>query len=575
MSLAFEKIQVVPVRSAATNVDQPVHYHAYLGGSTITYKEVMSTSYSNSQISFTANPPSPSVIIDREVLMKLPVRVTLNGTAAAGTRLIQNPYNAFRQMPIHSVISNLQLTLNNTKMTIESSEVVHEMMCYYDDEKDLENFSLSPAYPDQSQEYSELANLTNRNPLAQWGEKNSGAPFRGGFPYTAISNPVNGTVAYVEATLCEPLMISPLLFGGMNGKGLIGVQNMSVQLNLDANLSRMWSLAAGSGSTITSITVSITAQPSLLFKYISPSPTMELPKSVEYELQNVETYVSELGASQAPGTAYLMNSSNIQLNVVPSHLMIFAKERRGDRTYLTTDSWQSIESIDVSFANVSGILSGADKRELYKISKENGVKKSWQEWCGEAMYIESGGNSVAKHGIGSVLCLKFGKDIALNDPSVSTGVPGTFNLSCRVNLKNQNPSRSISPALYVVPIYAGVLTIKENQAIQQLAVISQNDVLNAADEADEEGAVDGASLEGGKFFGDVAKFARQALPYVRAARKVGQKVASVLPPTPQTQAIRTGLDIAEQVGLGRKQKGGVLVGGAKMSRSELRKALQL
>jgi len=35
------------------------------------------------------------------------------------------------------------------------------------------------------------------------------------------------------------------------------------------------------------------------------------------------------------------------------------------------------------------------------------------------------------------------------------------------------------------------------------------------------------------------------------------------------------LDVAESVGLGRKQKGGVLVGGAKMSRSELRKALQM
>jgi len=572
MSLSFEKIEVVPVRSAATNVDQPVHYNAYLGGSTVSYKEVMSTSYSNSQISFTCNPPSPSVIIDRQVLMKLPVRITLNGTPTLGTRLIQSPYNAFRAMPLHSIISNLQLTLNNTKMTIESSEVVHEFQCFYDDEKDLENFSLTPAYPDQSQEYIELANLTNRNPLAQFGEKNSGAPFRGAFPYTAISNPVDGTTAYVEATICEPLMISPLLFGGMSGKGLIGVQNMSVQLNLDANLSRMWSLSSGSGSTITSITVSITSQPSLLFKYINPSPTMVLPKAVEYELQNVETYVSELGSLIAPGASYLMNSSNIQLNVVPSHLLVYSKMRRGDRSYETTDSWQSIESIDLSFANVNGILSGADKRQLYNISKDNGIKKSWQEWCGEAMYVESGSSSVAKHSVGSVLCLKFGKDIALNDPSVCTGTPGTFNLSCRVNLKNQNPSRSISPALYVVPVYAGVLTIKENQGIQQLSVLSQNDVLNAADKADEEGAVDDA-LEGGRFFGDVSKYAKQALPYVRKARKVGQVVADAIP-HPYAKAAKGALDVAEAVGLGKK-KGGVLVGGAKMSRAELRKALQM
>lgn len=581
MSLAFDKLNVVPVKAAALNVDKPVQYSAYLGGSTITYKEVISTSYSSSQASFTANPPSPNVIVDRaNVLLKQPVRITFNGTPAAGTRLLQSGYDAFRAFPLHSVMNNLQLTLNNTKMSIEASEVVHEMMKYYGEEREQEHMSLTPCFPDQSQEYAELVN-TNRNPLAQFGEKNSGVPFRGGFPYTSISNPVDGAQAVVEATLCEPLLISPLLWGGFEGKGLLHVQNMSVQINWDSNLARMWSHAAGSGSTITSIQVEL-LQPSLLFKYITPPPTMELPKMVEYDLQDTEVYVNELGSAQASNASYTMLSSNIQLNVVPSHLLVYAKERRGDRTYTGTDSWQSIESMELSFANVSGILSGADKRELYQISRRNGVNQSWAEWSGEAMYFESGGSTVQRNGAAGIMCLKFGRDIAMNDPSVTVGTPGTYNLQVRVGLKNQNQNRSISPALYVVPIYAGVLTIQDNQSIQQLAVLSQNDVLDAAERADEEGAIDAAEYEGGKFWGDVSRFAQQALPYIRKGRKLGQAISGAIP-APEAQAVKGVLDAAEAIGLGKKRGrkaggvlvGGKLMGGQKISRAEMRKALQM
>lgn len=579
MSLAYDKVDVVPVMSAALNVDKPVQYAAYLGGSTISYKEVISTSYSSSQASFTANPPDPNVIVDRaNVLLKQPVRITFTGTSAAGSRLIQSGYDAFRAFPLHSVMNTLQLTMNNTKMDINASEIIHEMMKYYGEEREQEHMSMTPCYPDQSQEYSELVN-SNRNCLAQFGEKNSGVPFRGGYPYSLLTNPVDGTEAVLEATLCEPLVISPLLWGGYDGKGLIHVQNMNVQINWEPNLARMWSHAAGSGSTITNIQVEL-LQPSLLFRYITPPPTMELPRAVDYDLQDTEVYTSEINELKAPGVEYPMHSSNIQLNVVPSHLMIFAKQRRGDRTYETTDSWQSIESLEMSFANVSGLFSGANKRALYNISKQNGLNASWTEWSAEPTYTVSGGNQSVKHGIGSLMILKFGKDIALNDPSVTIGTPGTYNLQVRVGLKNQNPTRSINPALYVVPIYSGVLTLKDNQSIQQLALLSQNDVLKAGDEANAEGAIDGAEFEGGKFWGDISRYAQQALPYLRKGRKVGQAIASAVP-GPEAKAAKAALDVAEELGLGMKPKamakprGGVLVGGKKVSRAEMRRALQM
>lgn len=577
MSLAYEELDVIPVKNAALHVDEPVHYAAYLGGSTITYKEVISTSYSNAQASFSANPPSPNVIVDRNVLLKVPVTFTFTGTSAPGARLLQSGYDAPRAFPLHSVMQSLQLSINNNKVTIEASELVHEMMLAEGENSEREHLSMTPCFPDQSQEFAELVN-TNRNPLAQFGERSESVPFRGGFPYDSISNPVDGVSATVAATFCEPLLISPLLWGGFTGKGLLHVQNMSIQVNWDSDLARMWSHASGSGSTITNVQVSL-GQPSLLFKYITPPATMELPREVAYNYQDTEVYVNELGASQAPGASYTMLSSNIQLNVVPDHLLVYAKERRSDRSYTTTDAWQSIESMEVSFANVSGILSGADKRELYQISRSNGMNQSWSEWSGDKMFVESGGSSVEKHARAGIMVLKLGKDIALNDPSVTVGTPGSYNLQIRCGLKNQNPIRDIYPALYVVPIYAGLMTIKDNQTIQQLAVLSQEDVLDAAEEADNEGALSSAHLEGGAWYNDLAKGFKKALPYIRKGRKVAQTVASAIP-TPEAQAAKGVLDVAEAVGLGKKGKkgkkeGGIVIGGQKLSRSDLRKQLSM
>jgi len=566
MSLAASHLEIVPAKEANLAIDKETKYASMMSGSQISYREVVSTSYSNTQASFNCNPPSPSICVDRTVLYKQPVTLTFQGTSAPGARLLQSGYDAFRSMPLHSIMNNLQLQINNSKLTVEASEVIHEMMRMHSHEDDSEEFSLSPSLPDQSQEYAELVN-TNRNCLAQFGEK-FGLPARGGFAYTAITNPVDGVQATVSADLCEALQISPLLFAGYRGKGLFRVQNMQVQINFDADLARLWSHAAGSGSTITSITVEL-GQPSLLFKYITPPATMSLPTSVGYDYRDVEVYTTELGSALAPGAQADLVSNNIQLNVVPDHLLIYAKERRGDRTFNSTDAWLPPQSLSLSWANQNGIFSGADQRELYKISKDNGVRMSFTEWSAGSTYFESGASSTEVRGTGGFMAVKMGKDVPIQDPSVATGVPGSYNLQVRMRVENRNQSRSISPALYIVPVYAGLLTIENNQTIVQNAVLSQQDVLDAAKEAEESAYVDMADASsGGSFWADVSRNLSKALPYVRKARKVGQAVTGAIP-TPQAQAAKQVLDVAEAVGLG-----GTVIGGKSMSRRELAKLLQ-
>ena len=562
-SLTASKIEVEPVRTEVTNVDAKPVYEAKLGGVTNTYREVISTSYSNSQATFQANPPSPNTLVDRHVYLKVPVTIDFTGVSAPGANLLQSGYDAFRAFPLQNVIDNLQVTVNNSKFTIESSEVINELMRFYGEPREQEHLSNSPCFMDQSQEYSQLAN-TNRNPLAAYGEKGRGQPGRGGFPYSSFTN--NSTDAQVQATLTEPLVISPLLFGGHEGKGIINCQNLSVQINWSPNASRIWSHSDASGNTLSTVQVTF-GQPSLLFRYVTPSPTMSIPDVVDYQLQDVEVYTNELGSEVSAGSTTTLNSSNIQLNVIPSHLLVYVKKRRNDRTFLDTDSYLPIRAMEMNFANVSGMFSGASQEQLYSIYRDNGGNQSWSEWSAQSMYNAVGGSESVTKGPGGIMALKFGSDIALQDSSLAVGTPGTFNLQLRVTCDNARDS-NLFPALYVVPIYEGVLSLSMNQAVQQLSVLSQEDVLDAAKEANKEGAM---SAEGGKVFGDISSSFKKALPWIRKARKAGQIVSSAIP-APQAQAIKAGLDVAEELGLG-EMKAGTLVGGKKMSREQMRRKL--
>lgn len=584
MSLTGQNIPVKGASSAATNLSKSVSYMAYLGPSVVAYRRIVASSSSNASANFVCNPPSPQTIWDRNnILIEQPVTLDFTGTAPTSC-LLQGGADAFRAHPVNSVARTVELSLNGSTFTIEAEEVVHEIMRVRGDDETLACMSGAPVWPDQSQEYSEM-NLTNRNPLSQYGEKSSGVPFRAGFPYTSITNTSGTGVAQVVATLTEPLMVSPAIFGCKQEKGFANVQNAGININWSGNLARMWSHSA-SGNTLTAVTVTL-GEPAVLCRYLTPSAIRSVPKSINYAMERVEIFRKDY-SSQAIGASYSITSDNVQLSVIPTHLMIFAKETRGNRTYTGTDAWQSIEGIaSMTFANVSGLLSGASKQQLYALSKENGLNQSWPEWSGEPMSFGSGSSEVVRHGVGGPLVLRLGKDIAFADPSLAPGVPGQFNLQVTANLVNRNPARAIVPTLYIVAFNAGVVTLENNQTLQQLQPLSQRDTLLAGEKADVDGVPDedgmAGSISGGNIFGDIKEGFEKALPFIRKGRSIGQTLAGLAEGPaaafgPEAVAgvagVKSALDAAEKLGLGKKgmkktKKGGVLIGGKQLSRAQL------
>ena len=227
MSLAVKPLKTVQVLDPLIDLNEEKVYAILRGGSEVSYRTVTSTSYSNSAAQFTAPPPSPGVIVDRKIYMRMPVTIDFVGVSGgAGQSLLQSGYDAFRAYPISSIMNVLNVMINNNSVSINMSDTITALLRYHNPNilKEYE-YCLSPAMMDQSQNYIDLAN-TIRNPLSYYGDSNDGdVEGRGAFPYTVFNN--SETTAQVQAVLTEPLFLSPLIFGKGDRSGFIGVQNLS------------------------------------------------------------------------------------------------------------------------------------------------------------------------------------------------------------------------------------------------------------------------------------------------------------------------------------------------------------
>ena len=71
-----------------------------------------------------------------------------------------------------------------------------------------------------------------------------------------------------------------------------------------------------------------------------------------------------------------------------------------------------------------------------------------------------------------------GTDIGFGDTE-APGMLGQYQLQITVNMTNTNQTNSVTPTLVICVVSEGTFTIVDNRALQQVGVISAQDVLDA------------------------------------------------------------------------------------------------
>jgi hypothetical protein len=133
------------------------------------------------------------------------------------------------------------------------------------DPNDLAQYNnTTPVAYDQYLNYTDMKVGANNNPFSGYNNSVGNLHPRGSFAPDLIVNspdlvamPLNGTEAFVDFTVTEPLLLSPFLFAktSANSGGLHGVQNMSFNFNM-GYANRVWRHTdAGLANRITNVQI--------------------------------------------------------------------------------------------------------------------------------------------------------------------------------------------------------------------------------------------------------------------------------------------------------------------------------
>jgi hypothetical protein len=503
-----------------------------------TYQQFQAISQSNSSITFNIQVPSENILIDRHIRIQSTIAFTLNignqagglGAVPAGALALNYGLtDSLQAFPLNSLFTTAQLTINNVSTSTNYQDVLPMLMRMNDNRMLSRYNSTTPAYPDSAWgEYPDAIG-SNSNPLASFNNDGYDIDFspRGAYPVTIlpsgiahyingvlqadhslISTSVNDTwVVQGSVQVTEPfLFLSPLINSQPgNSAGLIGVNNMSLVLNIDSTCKRFWSTGNGTpyvtgsvanpSSYIQSITLGNANQPvgfsntRLLFNFLSLQPeqyakisTKNIVPYLDYP-RYITSSQTPIGPANTPGVSNTasLTSASLQLNQVPDLILVGVRVPMANQNWSLASSFLTINKINVSFNNSSGLLASATQQDLWDISVRNGSQQEFLEFSGSALVnqnFDGYGNFVPT--TGSLLVLDPVYDFSL--PSyLSSSSLGQYQLLIQMEVTNQF-NYSVTPEIVIITINSGLFATQQGTSQIFTGILTKDQILKTKEE---------------------------------------------------------------------------------------------
>lgn len=500
------------------DLNEDKKYVVRSGGESITYQVFPSQGTSSDNQTITIQVPNVSTITNRYLLIKHYVLYTFTG-ADQGSPLLQMGVNdGIKAFPVLGNCTALNMRIGNSTVSIQPNEIIQPIARFWDKKLRQSCMSTTPNGLDTYQQYIDWFNYqtsgvglgSEKNVLARWGE---GEDNRGDFGGLTVLTNTN-TAATVRLVDTSPLFISPLVLSSDCGAGLVGANTLQFTLNY-ANLAAGWA-HSGAGNAITALTASFYQAPEILTMFITPNQIdkyqiYDMARFYMWPYMDMGEIQQTAAKSVAAGAAATFNLSTFAINTIPNKLMVYVRRQVADRTYLTTDCYARIDSVNVTFNNTSNILSGASVQDLYNISAKNGLDMSWTQYN----KFSSG-----------PLCLKMGDDIYLR-PDQAPGLLTQSTISLQITCTNLS-FEAVNYVLYCIPMQEGIFQNDRGNFSHDIGVLSKEDVIVAQQLPKLSFSYEGADMVGGNFwdsfksgfnsvFNPILDVARQVIPLAAPA----------------------------------------------------------
>lgn len=483
----IEKVAVFDERIVQS---RPV-YAVEKGAVSLTNVPFSAIAQNSGQQTYQIQVPSENVYVDRSVDWTSTCYLTFKVTNAASSGpLAQLGVDlALSQFPLHTLVQTLSATINDTTVTMNTSDVLREVLRLTDHQKNRMQRTC-PTYPDNYYSYDD-AYGTSSNPLGGYGITTSPSEVKNGAYYNVafcspagvetsgtVYNNVGSTTAggtitinngvpeittvgtsggvynlYLRFTSTEKLVLSPFVFSDVHAgdTGLFGIQNIQLVMNMQAP-----SFTGLNGRVLRTQTkygniVSFNDSPNTLayhtptggsspfaesrvnVQFLTPSLDLPLPPRSIVPYMEFPRYVTAMSKNLVKNQATSgQMSQTITLPSIPDLLIIYAKPN----TYAVNEAdwYLPITQLSVNFDNFSGLLSSHRPEQLYQMSVANGLVMDYNQWIGKANNgAVSGGTDGLVPLTGGFLVLKPSKDITLQSGQAPSLVGNfTFQFNCTV-----------------------------------------------------------------------------------------------------------------------------------------------
>jgi hypothetical protein len=545
------------------NASSEISFGVYKGGQTINSMTFPAQAKSSSSHNINIQVPSQESLIDPAVVWHQKCKITYTGVIPANTAGARVCYVAPHSFPAISSMSSMKCTLNNSTFNMDTQTIFNQLSRFHD-RRELQKYN--GGCPVQSDYYASLSGLDASVPNSPFAgyDKVSDIDIlpRGAYPLeidiqnstpgvTLVGNvltlPANNTanpvdlkvVLYLESY--EPMPFSPFSYANHETKsGLYGITAMNFNfvvgdtkriVGFDNDVFDPTSI----GQKFTSVSVDWDSKSiseiilHMITGHASDMASLS-PRNVHLLLQY--PYITKtVNFGTTPGDFQTIVSDAMQVNQIPDYVVLTLE--KANKGVTDAESYLPITGCNITFNSATGLLANYKPIDLWRASSENGVDQDYLQWTGSA--AGSGAVVGSKYAgknlnlAGSVLCLAFGKDIALTNDYEAPSVPIAANFQATLTTKGAVANTDYQ--LKIILIQSGVVAIERGVSYPLLGLLGKELVLNTSSQVPQSYG-DYRRMVGGGWFDKMFSVIKKVAPVIaplakEALSKIDHPVANL------------------------------------------------
>jgi len=440
------------------------------GPSSLIYQKYQPNSNSTSSTLFNVNIPSENTLVDRNIHVQATVSCYYETAIAAGATVANGNAVIFKVVPsafpLNQALQSASLTLNNSKLSVQTQDILPVYLKQFHQKFLSKNCQMTPSFVDKY--YGKVASAVVNDGASSYmsgiesGEKDSDTVGRFNENFTVnvylgsveaanLQAPVDGlytilnnaagavatnVIVVCTATVSEPLLGLPTATMKEDESNYLGINNLELLLQwndmrnvFNISGSNVWKSYAG--GVTDRLVISDSAKLNLKYMSLHASQYSKLNSKNVLPYDEIVSYKKLFTGTLAGLT---QTTDVISMRQIPNYIyMVVKPQYNSQKPQFSNHLCFPITGMNITFNNVSGLLTSYTQYDLYQMSRRNGSQQTWGEFRG----VIKNKSGVESAGIGSIIVIDPVRDLGLSD-FLSSGSLGQFSFQATVTFENIN-----------------------------------------------------------------------------------------------------------------------------------------